>query len=84
MKYPAHLAVVDALGNATGYGLILISVAFVRELLGTGNLFGHSVFTTIENGGWYLPNEMFKLPPSAFFLIGVLIWTINVIQRKRG
>lgn len=59
-------------------------MAFVRELLGTGNLFGHSVLTTVENGGWYLPNEMFKLPPSAFFLIGLLIWTINVIQRKRG
>ena len=84
MKYPPHLAIVDALGNAMGYGLVLLSVAFVRELFASGNLFGHSVFTTIENGGWYLPNEMFKLPPSAFFLIGALIWTINVIQRKRG
>lgn len=84
MKYPPHLAVVDAVGNAAGYGLVLISVAFVRELLGTGNLFGHSVLTTVENGGWYLPNEMFKLPPSAFFLICLLIWSINVIQRKRG
>lgn len=84
MKHPPHLAVVDAVGNAIGYGVILLSVAFVRELLGTGQLFGHEVLTTIENGGWYLPNEMFKLPPSAFFLIGVLIWTINVLQRKRG
>ncbi|GIU42590.1 NADH:ubiquinone reductase (Na(+)-transporting) subunit D [Shewanella algidipiscicola] len=84
MKMPPHLAVVDALGNAIGYGVILLGVAFVRELLGSGTLFGHEIFTTIENGGWYLANEMFKLPPSAFFLIGLMIWTINVAQRKRG
>ncbi|MDO6617919.1 MULTISPECIES: NADH:ubiquinone reductase (Na(+)-transporting) subunit D [unclassified Shewanella] len=84
MKYPPHLAFVDALGNAMGYGVILLSVAFVRELLGRGTLFGKEIFTTIENGGWYLANEMFTLPPSAFFLIGVMIWAINVVQRKRG
>ncbi|MGI2111031.1 NADH:ubiquinone reductase (Na(+)-transporting) subunit D [Shewanella frigidimarina] len=84
MKHPPHLAVVDALGNALGYGLILMGVAFIRELLGRGTLFGHNIFTTIENGGWYLANEMFTLPPSAFFLIGVMIWVIKIIQRKRG
>lgn len=84
MKHPPHLAVFDALGNSLGYGLILMGVAFIRELLGRGSLFGHSIFTTIENGGWYLANEMFTLPPSAFFLIGVMIWVIKIIQRKRG
>ena len=84
MKNPPHLAVVDALGNAMGYGVILLGVAFVRELLGSGNLFGYEVLQTVENGGWYLANEMFKLPPSAIFLIGLMIWSINVIQRKRG
>ncbi|WP_144210901.1 NADH:ubiquinone reductase (Na(+)-transporting) subunit D [Shewanella donghaensis] len=84
MKHPPHLALVDALGNAMGYGVILLGVAFVRELLGRGTLFGQEIFTTIENGGWYLANEMFTLPPSAFFLIGVMIWAINVVQRKRG
>lgn len=84
MKNPPHLAVVDALGNAMGYGVILLGVAFVRELLGSGNLFGYEILQTVENGGWYLANEMFKLPPSAFFLIGLMIWSINVIQRKRG
>ncbi|WP_394200549.1 NADH:ubiquinone reductase (Na(+)-transporting) subunit D [Shewanella waksmanii] len=84
MKNQPHIAVVDALGNAMGYGVILLGVAFVRELLGSGTLFGHEILQTIENGGWYLANEMFKLPPSAFFLIGVMIWAINVIQRKRG
>ncbi|QDE30079.1 MULTISPECIES: NADH:ubiquinone reductase (Na(+)-transporting) subunit D [Shewanella] len=84
MKNPPHLAVVDALGNAMGYGLILMGVAFIRELLGRGSLFGHDILTTVENGGWYLANEMFTLPPSAFFLIGVMIWVIKIIQRKRG
>ncbi|MCL1141225.1 NADH:ubiquinone reductase (Na(+)-transporting) subunit D [Shewanella gaetbuli] len=84
MKYPPHLALVDAVGNSLGYGVILLGVAFVRELFGRGSLFGHEIFTTVANGGWYLPNEMFTLPPSAFFLIGVMIWAINVIQRKRG
>ena len=84
MKHPPHLALVDALGNAMGYGLILLGVAFVRELLGRGSLFGHEILTTIENGGWYLANEMFTLPPSAFFLIGVMIWAIKVVQRKRS
>ncbi|MBV7317181.1 NADH:ubiquinone reductase (Na(+)-transporting) subunit D [Shewanella sp. NIFS-20-20] len=83
MKHPPHLAVVDALGNAMGYGVILVGVAFVRELLGSGTLFGHDVFTTVENGGWYLANQMFTLPPSAFFLIGFMIWGIHVVQRKR-
>ncbi|MFT5789360.1 MAG: Na+-transporting NADH:ubiquinone oxidoreductase subunit D [Shewanella sp.] len=84
MKNPPHLAVVDAVGNAIGYGVILLGVAFVRELLGSGTLFGYEILKTVENGGWYLANEMFKLPPSAFFLIGLMIWSINVIQRKRG
>ncbi|ABM01181.1 NADH:ubiquinone reductase (Na(+)-transporting) subunit D [Shewanella amazonensis] len=84
MKEPPHLSVMDAIGNAAGYGFILLSVAFVRELLGSGTLFGHSILKTIEQGGWYLPNEMFKLPPSAFFLIGVIIWVVNIAQRKRA
>ncbi|NKF51303.1 NADH:ubiquinone reductase (Na(+)-transporting) subunit D [Shewanella sp. WXL01] len=84
MKYPPHLALVDAAGNSLGYGVILLGVAFVRELLGKGTLFGAEIFKTVENGGWYLANEMFTLPPSAFFLIGVMIWAIRVVQRKRG
>lgn len=84
MKNKPPMAVVDALGNAMGYGVILMGVAFVRELLGSGTLFGYEILKTVENGGWYLANEMFKLPPSAFFLIGLMIWAINVIQRKRG
>ncbi|SDI97872.1 Na+-transporting NADH:ubiquinone oxidoreductase subunit D [Ferrimonas sediminum] len=84
MKHGPLMSVVDALGNSMGYGVILIGVGFVRELLGSGTLFGHEVITTAENGGLYLANEMFKMPPSAFFLIGLMIWAIHVIQRKKG
>ena len=83
MKEPPLLSVMDAIGNAAGYGFILMSVAFVRELLGAGSLFGHEIIQTVANGGWYLPNEMFKLPPSAFFLIGAIIWVVNIARRKR-
>ncbi|TKB56541.1 NADH:ubiquinone reductase (Na(+)-transporting) subunit D [Ferrimonas aestuarii] len=84
MKSKPHMAVVDALGNSLGYGVILLGVGFVRELMGSGTLFGHEVLPLLENGGWFLTNEMFKLAPSAFFLIGLMIWGINIWQRKRG
>ncbi|QIZ76074.1 NADH:ubiquinone reductase (Na(+)-transporting) subunit D [Ferrimonas lipolytica] len=83
MKSSPMMSVIDALGNSAGYGFILLSVGFVRELFGSGTLFGYEVLTTIENGGYYMANEMFKSAPSAFFLIGLLIWAINVILRKR-
>ncbi len=84
MKSKPLISVIDALGNSAGYGIILISVAFVRELLGSGTLFGKEILPLIENDGWYLANEMFKLPPSAFFLIGFMIWGINVVLDRKG
>lgn len=84
MKHTPPAAIVDALGNSIGYGIILLGVAFLRELLGSGSLFGYEMLATIESGGWYIANEMFQLPPSAFFLIGIMIWAINIFQRKRG
>lgn len=84
MKSKPLISVIDALGNSAGYGIILISVAFVRELLGSGTLFGKEILPLIDNDGWYLANEMFKLPPSAFFLIGFMIWGINVVLDRKG
>ncbi|TKB49316.1 NADH:ubiquinone reductase (Na(+)-transporting) subunit D [Ferrimonas sediminicola] len=84
MKSGPLMSVIDALGNAMGYGVILIGVGFVRELLGSGTLFGHEVIATTENGGIYLANEMFKMAPSAFFLIGLMIWGLHVIQKRKG
>jgi len=77
MKYPPIPSFIDGIGNGLGYSFILLSVAFVRELFGSGTLFGYEVLTLATEGGWYIPNGMLLLPPSAFFLIGLLIWAIR-------
>ncbi len=74
MKNPPVASFIDGVGNGLGYGLILMLVAFVRELFGSGSLFGVTVLETVNNGGWYVPNGMLLLPPSAFFIIGLIIW----------
>jgi len=67
----------DGLGNALGYSLILILVATIRELLGSGTLLGIVILPTVENGGWFQPLNLMLLAPSAFFIIGFLIWIIR-------
>ena len=74
MKNPPIASFVDGVGNGLGYGLILMMVGFIRELLGSGSLFGVTILSTVNNGGWYVPNGLLLLPPSAFFVIGLLIW----------
>jgi Na+-transporting NADH:ubiquinone oxidoreductase subunit D len=71
------LSFVDGIGNGLGYSVILIAVAFVRELFGAGSLFGVQLMTLKSNGGWYEPNGLMVLPPSAFFIIGLLIFAIR-------
>ena len=61
----------DGIGNGLGYGLVLMVVAFFRELFGNGSLFGLEIFPLDRNGGWYNPNNLMLLPPSAFFIIGI-------------
>ncbi|PSJ81472.1 NADH:ubiquinone reductase (Na(+)-transporting) subunit D [Neisseria iguanae] len=77
MKEPPMESFVDGFGNGLGYGLILIIVASLRELIGSGKLFGMTVFQTIQDGGWYQANGLFLLAPSAFFIIGFLVWAIR-------
>ncbi|MCG7630070.1 NADH:ubiquinone reductase (Na(+)-transporting) subunit D [Epibacterium sp. MM17-32] len=77
MKNPPVASFIDGVGNGLGYGLLLMIVAFFRELFGAGSLFGVTVLETVNNGGWYVPNGMLLLPPSAFFVIGLLIWGIR-------
>ena len=74
MKNPPIPSFIDGVGNGLGYGLILMLVGFVRELFGAGSLFGITILPTVNNGGWYVPNGMLLLPPSSFFIIGLLIW----------
>ena len=77
MKNGPVMSFVDGIGNGLGYGAILIAVAIVRELLGSGSLFGIEIMTTTNNGGWYQPNGLLLLPPSAFFIIGLSIWGLR-------
>ena len=77
MQAGVGTSVLDALGNGLGYSLILISVATVRELLGKGTLLGYTIFPLAQDGGWYHENALVMLAPSAFFIIGMLVWGIR-------
>ncbi len=77
MKNGPGMSFLDGIGNGLGYSVVLIAVALPRELLGAGKLFGFEIMPVINNGGWYNPNGMLLLPPSAFFLIGLFIWAIR-------
>jgi Na+-transporting NADH:ubiquinone oxidoreductase subunit D len=77
MKNPPGLSFLDGLGNGLGYSLVLLLVAICRELLGAGKLLGFTILPTVNDGGWYLPNGLMLLPPSAFFIIGLLIWALR-------
>lgn len=67
----------DGIGNGLGYGAILLAVATVREILGSGTWFGMEILPLTQNGGWYQSNGLLLLPPSAFFIIGLIIWAIR-------
>ena len=73
MKNPPIPSFLDGIGNGLGYSVILMIVAFIRELFGAGTLWGYEIFPAATNGGWYVANGMMLMPPSAFFLIGLLI-----------
>ena len=77
MKNGVGMSFLDGLGNGLGYSTILISVATLRELLGAGSLLGYTVLPVTNNGGWYEANGLMLLPPSAFFIIGLMIWGIR-------
>ncbi|SFI31294.1 NADH:ubiquinone reductase (Na(+)-transporting) subunit D [Jannaschia pohangensis] len=70
-------AMVDALGNGLGYSLVLILIGGIRELFGRGELFGARVLPLSESGGWFTPLSLMLLAPSAFFLLGLLVWAIR-------
>lgn len=80
MKNPVGISFWDGIGNALGYGLILIVVGFFRELFGSGKLLGYEILPLTSAGGWYEPNGLMLLPPSAFFLIGAFIWVVRAFQ----
>jgi Na+-transporting NADH:ubiquinone oxidoreductase subunit D len=78
MANPPLPSFLDGIGNGLGYSMVLMSVGFIRELFGSGKLFGIEIFQTVNDGGWYTTNGLMLMPPSAFFLIGCMIWIIRV------
>lgn len=79
---PPFRSFLDGLGNGAGYGLVLVIIATIREIVGSGKFFGMTVLPTVNSGGWYQPNGLFLLAPSAFFLIGILIWIARLTVVK--
>ena len=80
MKNDPKMSFLDGVGNGLGYSFILLAVAFFRELFGSGKLFGINIMTPLTEGGWYNPNGLMLLSPSAFFLIGIIIWIIRTFK----
>ena len=78
MKNPPLPSLYDGIGNGLGYSVILMLLAFIRELFGAGKIWGIQVLPVSTEGGWYVANGMMLMPPSAFFLIGLFIWALRV------
>jgi len=83
MKNGVWISFLDGIGNGLGYAVVLMIVAFFRELIGSGSVFGVTLMELDRNGGWYNPNNLMLLPPSAFFLIGFLIWAIRIAKPEQ-
>jgi Na+-transporting NADH:ubiquinone oxidoreductase subunit D len=83
MQNPPVLSFFDGIGNGLGYSAMLIALGFIRELTGAGKLMGYTILPLVNDGGWYQPNGMMLLPPSAFFLIGLFIWGIRAWKKEQ-
>ena len=76
-------SLLDAIGNGLGFSLVLIAVGTIRELLGAGTLLGFEILQLVQNDGWFVPLQIMLLPPSAFFIIGFLIWMMRSWKKKQ-
>lgn len=81
MQNPPLLSFFDGIGNGLGYSAMLIVLGIVRELFGAGKLLGYTIIPVVNDGGWYVPNGLLLLPPSAFFLIGLFIWALRTWKK---
>jgi Na+-transporting NADH:ubiquinone oxidoreductase subunit D len=83
MANPPIRSFLDGIGNGLGYSLMLILLGTFRELFGSGKLFGFVILPVIKEGGWYQPNSLLLMPPSAFFLIGFIIWALRMWKKDQ-
>ena len=77
-------SLIDGLANGLGYGMILVVLAFIRELFGSGSIMGYSVIPAswyVKNGGFYENNGLFILPAMALIILGIIIWIQRSIQK---
>lgn len=77
MKNPMWPSFLDGLGQGLGYSLILVVLGAFRELFGFGTLWGYTILPLVSDGGWYRPNSLLPLAPSAFFLVAMIIWAVR-------
>lgn len=80
---PVWPSLLDGLGNGLGYSMILLIVGAIRELFGAGALLGFQVLPLVENGGWFEPLRLMQLAPSAFFILGFLVWVIRSMRPEQ-
>ena len=78
MKNGPVAAFFDGIGNGLGYSFVLIIVGVLRELFGSGKILGFTILELTKEGGWYQANGLMLLPPSAFFIIGFIIWCLRI------
>ncbi len=83
MQNAAVPSFLDGIGNGLGYSVLLIALAIVRELFGSGTLLGYEILPLVSDGGWYVPNGLLLLPPSAFFIIGFFIWILRSVKTEQ-
>jgi Na+-transporting NADH:ubiquinone oxidoreductase subunit D len=81
---PPLRSMVDALGNGLGYSLVLVVIGGLRELFGRGKLFGYDVLPTVDAGGWFTPFNLMLLAPSAFFMLGGLVWAVRSFHKEQA
>lgn len=83
MQNPPGLSLIDGVGNGLGYSIILLGVGFLRELFGSGKLFGVTILTPVTDGGWYYPNGIMITSAGAFFIIGFFIWGLRTWKKDQ-
>jgi Na+-transporting NADH:ubiquinone oxidoreductase subunit D len=83
MQNGPAMSALDGFGNGLGYSLILIIVGSIRELIGSGQLLGYQILQMTTEGGWYIPNNFFLLPPASFLIIGLFIWALRSWKKEQ-
>jgi Na+-transporting NADH:ubiquinone oxidoreductase subunit D len=83
LKNPPVPSFLDGIGHGLGYSALLLVIATIRELFGAGKWFGIQILPVATDGGWYVPNGLLLLPPSAFFIIGMIIWGVRTWKKNQ-